>query len=451
VTEDDDECATAPPAAAAPSPKRIAGFRSSLDGIVPAVIDQLLVSGTNFITVLMVARAVSASELGAYSVVMAIGLLLANSQAALIAKPLSAIGVTRPPEQFGAYIAATARLQVIGTAGTTIVVASLGLLASAIWDVHFVELLFIALPLFVFWQLQELTRRVMFAQNRPRAVLLNDMVSYGLQAVMVAGFLAAGRLTVVTALSIAASTSALGVIIALVQAPQLRQRPESLSTLWRENWKFGRWIVLADSIHAVSSRLYIYLSAALLSTATTGVLQAISQVSNVLNVFMFALMSTLMPRFARTLADHGTEALHRVVTGWMVATTAGAALILAVPFFTPETTLGLLFGGRYDGNGDLLRLQLVAALVWIPTYMLTLAIYAHRASWIFPITQACNLAIACSLGAYLLLTHGLAGALIASGITGILNIAIYTVAFRRANIDPVLRTTETTASRAKTS
>lgn len=414
---------------ARPQPPRRAGM---LGQIGPAVIDQGLVSASNLLTIVLLARAVGPGELGRFVLVLAIGQLLVNVVGALVAQPLSVLGVAHDGDAFHDYVARSARLQLLLVAGTVTLLAAGAALTHAATGSHLAKLVLLAAPFIAMWQLQEFARRVLFAAERATAVLVNDLLAHGVRAGVLAALLLNDVLSVHTALVAGATTAAAGALLGMFQHAGLRRRSSwDLRELWRTHWTYGRWLVISDAMQVAAGRMYVFLTAALLATAATGKLAAVSQIANLHNVFMVALMSTLTPRFARVLATEGSDALLRQVRRWLVVMVAGSAVLLLPLVLLPQAALGLLYGSRYEDAGTLLQLQVGAVLLWVPVYVLSLALRVHRATWVMPLMFALDLTITIALGSMLLTQVGLEGSMIGSGLSAVACTTVLTVVYRR--------------------
>jgi O-antigen/teichoic acid export membrane protein len=421
--------------------RRHIGWRAGTTGELPiAFLDQGIVSAANFLAVALVARATSAPEVGGYVLAVAVGMLFANAQGGIVAQPLAVLGPQqRAPEGFAGHVAVAARMQLLLVGS---VCAAGGLLAIALLGLHHAALaaqVACAVPFFAAWQLQEFGRRVQFALQRAGEVLRSDVIAYGGRIGVLATLLGFGHLDANSALLGGAAASAVAVVVAARQLPELRAPAMSWARAWREHWQFGRWLLVAEAIQAASTRLYVYLSAALLGAAATGALAAVSQVASVLNVFMLALMSVLLPRFVRIAASGGDAALHAATVRWTSGTTLGAAVLLAVPFTWPHALLTAAYGPGWGSHAGLLRMQAIAYLAWVPTYVPSISLRVHRRTWAFPAMQLGNVVLTVTLGSWLLRTQGLVGCMIGSSIGAAASIAFLAVVYRRARRSSPIR------------
>ena len=150
-----------------------------------AVADQALISATNFLTMVLVARGLGGpSEFGAFTLVYS-ALLFANIlQVALITQPHNILGTARHGANYAAYTTSCGLAQLL-------LVLAEGSIALLVWAVasqaHWAAaaMLLALVPSVVAWQLQEFVRRVLYTEGRHAAAFANDLISYGGQTLAV--------------------------------------------------------------------------------------------------------------------------------------------------------------------------------------------------------------------------------------------------------------------------
>jgi O-antigen/teichoic acid export membrane protein len=343
------------------------------------VADQMLISGTNFVTMLLLARALSPSHFGLFTVVYS-GLLLANGlQGALICVPHNVLGAALQGEAYARYTTATAVSQVLASVLVAALVLASGAFAhAAAWGVA--PLLVALAPSIVAWQLQEFVRRVLYTEGRVAGAFLNDIISYGSRTVVIVILWARDALTGPAGLYAFAATSALAAGLGGWQLRDSLRRHVDRAAI-RENWHFGKWLAGAEILEWLSSaQMYQYLTAILLGPAATGLLKGAQIVLGPTRMLALALDTVLPTRLAQTLAQSGKQALHAQLKAtllFVVPPIAGYCLLVAV-FAGP--VLRLLYGDRYAGAAGVLRLYTVHAILAYLLQFLCAGLKAKRLS-----------------------------------------------------------------------
>jgi O-antigen/teichoic acid export membrane protein len=352
--------------------------------------DQMLISLTNFVTMVLLARGLGPAEFGVFVLVYTVAQFANSLQSALIIQPHSVLGATRHGRDYVNYTASSAVGQLVFAAAAALVA-----LAAAV-AAHFSDwpaslLLFTMAPTIIAWQLQEFVRRVLYTEVRIAAALANDVISYGGQTLVIAALWWSSALTGPSGLLAIAATSAAA---ALVGAWQLR------TSLWGrvdwavfgENWRFGKWLGGAEIGYWLSSQMYLYLSGAMLGPAAAGVMKAGYVIFGPARVLGFFLRTVLPTWFARTLASDGKLALHtqlKIVYAFAVPVLGGYCLLVAL---AADPLVRLLYGESYAGHGTVVMLYAVFAFTAFLASVVSSALRAQKRTRYIFATQMCAIA-----------------------------------------------------------
>ncbi len=410
------------------------GKLASLGQAPWAVADQALISLTNFVTMVLLARGMSQADFGWFTILYSI-LLFANSlQSGLITQPHNILGTSRHGEDYAIYTTSTAISQVALAA-----VASL--LAAAAWLVARVEgweeapLLLALVPSIAAWQLQEFARRVLYTEGRTAAAFVNDIVSYGGQTLAIATLWWPGGLTAERALYAIAATSALA---AALGGWQVRRSfaPRLNRSALVENWHFGKWLAGAELVgHWLSTQMFVYLAAAVLGVAAAGILRAIHTTFGPARVLIYALNTVLPIRFTRDLAIGGKAGLRAGLrtTALLVLPPLGGFCALVALW--PGALLGLLYGDRYAGGATVLALYSGAMfLSYVATIVSATLLAQRRSRTVFNNRLQASL-IALPVGWLLIGVLGVHGAVLGMGAMYVALVLLSWRAFLQAEPD----------------
>jgi len=349
-------------------------------GSLWGVCDQALISATNFLTTIVIARSLSPTDFGAFTLAYT-AIQLANSlQAALVTQPHNVLGATRSGVDYIAYTTVTAISQLFFTGIVACIAAACTVVAYvAGWEI--VPLLLALTLALVAWQLQEFVRRVFYTEDRLALAFANDLVSYGVQAVAILALGHAGKLTGASALVAVAITSALAAawggweLRATLQRHHTA-RPRVLRNGIAENWRFGKWLFGAALASWTSDQCYPALVGGFVSVAAAGSLRAVQTIMGPTHILLRAMSHSLTPRAARTYAAGGYGALHAFIRRLTLITAPLMfAYCLAIALFA-KPILTTLYGDRYRQYDWLLALT---ALSYALIYARTPAIIALEA------------------------------------------------------------------------
>jgi O-antigen/teichoic acid export membrane protein len=339
----------------------------------------VLISGTNFITMLLLARALIPSDFGLFTVVYS-GLLFANGlQGALICVPHNVLGVALQGNDYARYTTSTAVSQLLASAAVALLALVSGVFAhAAAWGVA--PLLVALAPSIVAWQLREFVRRVLYTEGRVASAFANDIIGYGGQTVVIAILWARDTLTGPAALYALTTMSALAAGLGGWQLrASLKGHVDRAAV--RQNWRFGKWLAGAEILEWLSSvYMYQYLTAIILGPAATGMLKGAQIVLGPTRILALALDTVLPTRLARTLAQSGKQGLHAQLKAtllFVVPPIASYCLLVAV---LASPLLRLLYGDRYAGAAGVLRLYAVHAFLGYVLQILCAGLKAKRLS-----------------------------------------------------------------------
>jgi O-antigen/teichoic acid export membrane protein len=208
-------------------------------------------------------------------------------------------------------------------------------------------LLLLAAPASLAWQYQEYFRRVLYTEERYRALVFNDVVSYGGQLMVVAVLYGAGRLSGINTLAAVATTSALAALIGIWQVRRSLSR-RFFGPAVQENWAFGKWLLAAPA-YWLSTQLYLYAAAAVLGLAVAGALKAAQMLMGPLHLLFAAFESVLPVRFARIHQDEGDRGLDGAVLRTFITTVPIVAVYCLAVIVLARPLLSLVYGRRYAG------------------------------------------------------------------------------------------------------
>lgn len=331
-------------------------------------LDQMLLSATNFGTLVLVARAVSPSEFGSYSLVLTFVMFVLALEAGLLNRPYAVISASRHGRTYRQYVTSVAVAQVTSALAATLFLLLTGV---ALWLAGLQDaasLVAVAGPAIAAWGLQEFIRQVLYAEGRLQGALLNDAISYGLQMVALFGAALAGALTPVLALAIIAASSFVAV------AAGVDQIRDSLSPRFDwpsfrgdslENWRFGRWMAGGAALVGGMELANGSLLATFVSVAAAGALRAVTTVMGPTHILLKTMDITLTPMAARIVEREGAEGLRRFVRRMFLVTGPLMAGYCALVVVSAGPILKLLYGPEYAAYAWLLQ---IGSLTYLLSY-----------------------------------------------------------------------------------
>lgn len=338
-----------------------------------AIIDQGLISGSNFVASILLARWLTPAQYGAYAVAFGVFILLSLVYLALLLEPMAVFGGSSYHNCLREYLRVLVRMQV-GVA--LLVVVPLGLSAVVAWKLAPTSGLSGALAgvtlaspcLFLFW----LARRAYYLQLSPSRAVQGASLYF---CVVLGGLWIVYRKGVLSPFS-AFLLIALGALLTscLLRVHLRRALPTSGTVLvagevWKKHWVYGRW-ALATS---VASWIPAYIFYPILSTfggiSHSGELRALMNFANPIEQTQIALALLFLPYAARVQGANkdrrsapGLSVRLTLVSVGATATYWALVILLRGPLFH------LLYSGKYANVAPLLSSVAIGSLFWSAAY-----------------------------------------------------------------------------------
>ena len=318
--------------------------RGIISGSLWGMGDQALISATNFLTLILTARAVNPAAFGGFALVYT-ALLFANSlQFALITQPHNVLAKVANRSDYILYTSATAASQLAFSAALTALVISAAILAQ-LKGGALAPVLWAAGPALFAWQLQDFCRRVLYTEGRLSAAFVNDLISYGGQAALSLVLWRALLLNGSTALYAVAATSTAAVVFGVIQLRRSLVARFHWPSVQR-NWRFGKWLGVVPA-YWLGAQAYMYLAAAVSGVAAAGALKAAQVLMGPLHLIFAAFESILPIRFAAVFNTNGKAALSRMLRDtYMLSTPIVVGYALAVTLLG-ERLMRFFYGAKY--------------------------------------------------------------------------------------------------------
>ncbi len=391
--------------------------------------DQLLVSGTSFLTTVLVGRVLGKHQLGLYLLAYSVVVVLLELQNSFIASPytINSPRLDRPGQDryTGSALALSIGLSALAIAGVLVGSAFTpgGFGVSELKPLSWCLSLMVA-PLLI----KEFGRRACFAYFRVREVLLLDvLVSFiqvgGLLQLTVFGSLSVPRVYCLMAI---ASGAAAALWMTSWRNRMAFTMRDALRTL-RDTWSFGMWVLSGNMVLVLTQQVYPWYLASFKGPDATGTFAACAGLLALINPVISALGNYLGPATANASLRGGRE-LSRVV----VQATAVLSGVLCM-FCIVVTALGnrllfLLYGSGYSADVHLFAVLAASVLASNCTLALGFGFWAiGRPDMNFKINLI-SVVIAAGLGPWLVRTHGLIGAayglLLANASVSILRVSL---------------------------
>lgn len=377
-----------------------------------AVIDQLLVSATSFLTIVLIGRSTNSAELGEFSFLISLLASMLAVQNALILLPYS-IQLHQAGKDKSDHAGSTLALSGLLTAFTTgvllIFAGGLSIAGAQSALVNMTWALAVVLP---FALMREFTRRFAFARLRMLTALAVDMAVAVLQLAGLGYLALTGAMTAVTACGVLGLACALPTLAWFYFARgDFMIRLAELRAAVKQSWQLGKWLILGQVTVQIQSYSVYWLSILIAGAAVTGVYAACMSIAAFANPLIFGVGNVLTPNLTLAWKRGGSAGLRKEALRSSLLLAGLMALFCAVIALVGEAMMHLLFRGReYLGHGEtvtVLALATFATAVGMPASNALASMERPRA---IVVVGSFSAVVTLVLVALLMLDWGLQGA-----------------------------------------
>lgn len=261
------------------------------------LVDQILVSGSNFAVAIYLARVLGLEEFGQYGLILAIGLLCHELQRSLVSSPMM-VFAAKGREQ--GYFHGVRKLQIL---------ASIVLAGGAGMFILFSDMVFkkwhiagLAVPagIFIFTKLQQdFKRRYFFTSKQALKALISDSVA---TIILVTGLIYGHtQLSVSYVLYVLAISYAVASVTGFITREETKN---SVQTAFNKHWHYSKWL-LASSVTTFAAGDMIFLvTSAILGNKAAGIVK-IGQYAMGGMFILFQAMENIIPNKLSALVHAG--------------------------------------------------------------------------------------------------------------------------------------------------
>lgn len=364
-----------------------------------ALFDQALVSGANFTTNVLLARAFGVREYGVFALAWIAVLFVNSLQYALIITPMMSIGPKQDaadrPAYYGSVLVQELVFALLGGACMYSGV-SLSTVLYPQWGVGF-----LALPISLAtagYLLQDFLRRYFFCTQQSRMALATDIVSYLTQLPILFWLSIRHTATISAAVWIIGATSQAGFFACIHWLEPIRIDGTAFRQVFSRHWKMSRWLAPSAFMQWGAGNLFLMAAPVYYGAAASALLRAAQNIVAVAHIWFLGLDNVVPAEAGRQMRVNGTTGmLHfikKILFRWGGVTLAFTSIIAAFPGFWLKIT----YGNKYAADGSVLRLY---ALLYLFTFIsgplraaLQAIEYTAPIFWAYPALIAFSAALA---------------------------------------------------------
>jgi O-antigen/teichoic acid export membrane protein len=354
-----------------PEPRRVLRLQQVVPWIAKgglAIVDYGLISGSNFVLGVLLARWLTPSDYGAYALAFSIFILVAFLYQALLLEPLSVFSGTTYRDNIRGYLKATFWLHWALSFIICLVLAGTVVAAKVWWHNPTSAAAFAGLTLATpFIIIHALGRRSFYLKMSPGPAAFGSIFYCVLVVCGVLFVYRQGWLTSFTAYLVMGSASLVSGIVMMFQLNAKLEtatgRP-GLGETCQKHWAYGKWALATCVVGWIPNYVYIPLVSSFSGMAAAGELRAVMNFAAPLLQTLAALSMLILPYAARVQSEKGRHAAS-VLSGKLTALfVAGGVAYWAALIPLRSTVFHFVYAGKYTESAYLVPLFALESVIW---------------------------------------------------------------------------------------
>jgi O-antigen/teichoic acid export membrane protein len=316
-----------------------------------AILDQGVFSGSNFLLNILFARWLRPEEYGAFAISFAIYLFVSGFQNALVLEPMTLFGPAKYSETLREYLGGQSFVHFFVTGLSGLIIFVLGFV---LYSLHLVDeilsLSIIAAGLFLPLMLSIwLARRACYVLEKPIWALasstLYSLVLFSTTAYIYHHRLLASQFYWFFVLGLA---SLLGWLLIYLNPHLILLRALDVRTWIREQWAFGKWIVIAAFLNFAGTQVQLLVVATQLGLTQAGAFRALQNFVLPMMQILTAITTLVLPSISIDFGrrDYGSMRAKAIKVTIALTAMAIAYSITLIAFANPAEKL--LYGGKFS-------------------------------------------------------------------------------------------------------
>lgn len=328
-----------------------------------SLLDQALVSGTNFAVGIVLVRHLGVEQYGAFVLLWMAVQFVMSIQNALIASPMLSISPKTNLLHRDRYYTATFIMQValaLGTCAASLLLAMLPQRYIPNWLTSHVMLGLICC--LVFMQFHDYLRRNLFSRLLSKNALSIDLVAYGAQLPLLY-FLVQLYPSIETALYVISGTMSLSLMLGYRWLGLTSIDCEYVVKITCRHWLSSKWLLGSAILQWVSGNYFLVIAGAIGGVATVGAIRAAQNLLGMTHIFFQGLENVVPGEASQRFELGGARLLSSYVAKTACIMLLGTGLVATVAAFFAAPLLVLAYGALNQDS--------VTAMAWfVPIYIL---------------------------------------------------------------------------------
>lgn len=328
-----------------------------------SLLDQAMVSGTNFLLGIILVRLLGIEQYGVFVLIWMVVQFFASIQNALIISPMLTIAPKYSGNGQKTYLTSTFNIQAGFTFLLTIFITFFAFLPETVkpdWLTN--QALIPLIASLIFFQLQDYARRNLFVRLMPKQAFYIDIVAYGLQLPVIFIVLSLYP-SFENALLIIATTMLLSFLMAFGWLNIKSVKNGNTLEVIKSHWLSGKWLLASAVSQWLSGNYFFILAGSLMGPAIVGAIKAAQNFLAITHIVFQALENVVPSEASRRYQKNGTAALKSYLMKIGVTLLISTGLFAAIAATFTEQIFTVVYGNINQNS--------INAMLWfVPIYIL---------------------------------------------------------------------------------
>lgn len=375
-----------------------------------AAVDQGIISLSNFLATLLLARNVTATELGVYGVGFTSLRLLRAFQDGLTIQPLNTFGASLDENEFKQYASSTSLLQGLMAVMSAGGIALIGWILLATGNDTAGPGILSLWPAFLWWQLHEYIRRMLYTRGRIFEAAINSIFANLSRILILIWWIGKGTIQGTDGITAIALGSFIAIIPGLWQTRvYFTTQFKNIRSDWLKNWEYGRWLIGGAIANWIAIEFYPVLTAGMISFAAAGAYRALQNLVAPIHLLLRAIDTFLTPRASRSYYQNGFPGLQRSLKLIYSFSSLPILALLSIVIIFPKQLLSLLYGETYLEYSLALVLMAAFYALWFLYWPLQSVLKAAKLSRAIFLANLAAIAAMFTIGLWMISYWGVYG------------------------------------------
>jgi O-antigen/teichoic acid export membrane protein len=334
-----------------------------------AILDQGLISGSNFLISILLARWLIPAQYGAFSTAFSVFLFLSYVYQSLLSEPQAVFSGSAYRQCLRGYLKALLSIQLVVTVFGLVLLGGSAAIAYGLGKADgfpgALAGVAIASPCILFFWL---LRRSYYMNLAPARAAMGAFLYF---ALVTGGLFVVYKKALISPFSayLLMAIGALGTGLFLLSQIKKALPPDTCdaptaSQAWRKHWEYGRWALGVSVVTWIPYYMYYPLVSMFSGMAQAGQLRAVMNLSLPLEQSYTALSILFLPYAARVCREKGIASSGPLVRRITLLFVAGAVVYWAILIPFKSVAFHILYGGKYMELAPLIPYVAVGTTLW---------------------------------------------------------------------------------------